>query len=192
MIHETIITTRNQDGTTHIAPMGVHTYEEGWIIAPFKPSTTLQNLQRDRCAVINMTDDVRVFAGCLTGRYDWPVKPAEKVDGFVLEQALAHIEVEVTSMEDDEQRPRFYCRAVFEANHAPYPGFNRARAAVIEAAILVSRLRMLDDEKIDRELAYLNIAIEKTAGEHEHLAWNWLMEKVDAYRKERRAIEEQL
>ncbi len=70
MIFETIITTRNKDGTTHIAPMGVHTREDGWIIAPFKPSTTLDNLVRESCAVINMTDDAQGFAGCLTGRHD--------------------------------------------------------------------------------------------------------------------------
>jgi len=32
---------------------------------------------------------------------------------------------------------------VHRASHAPFVGFNRAQAAVIEAAILVSRLRML-------------------------------------------------
>lgn len=192
MIYETIITTRNEDNTPHIAPMGIHMADEGYLIAPFKPSTTLDNLVRNRCAVINMTDDVQVFAGCLTGRRDWPLKPAEVVDGAVLEQALAHIEVEVERMEEDELRPRFYCRSVFQATHAPFPGFNRAQAAVIEAAILISRLHMLEDEKIDRELAYLRIAVDKTAGEREQTAWNWLIDEVDQYRKERPAVEERL
>lgn len=192
MIYETIITTRNEDSTPHIAPMGIHTVEEGYLIAPFMPSTTLDNLARSRCAVINMTDDVQVFAGCLTGRRDWPVRPAEVIDGSVLEQALAHIEVEVERMEEDELRPRFYCRSVFQASHAPFRGFNRAQAAVIEAAILISRLHMLEDERIDRELAYLRIAIDKTAGDREQTAWNWLIDKVDQYRKERLAVEERL
>ena len=193
MIFETIVTTRNDDGTTHMAPMGVHTQESGeYLIAPFKPSTTLDNLLRHPRAVINMTDDVRIFAGCLTGRHDWPVRAAETVDGSVLEQALAHIEVEVARTDQDELRPRFYCRALHRGNHAPFCGFNRAQAAVIEAAILISRLHMLDDEKVDNDLAYLRIAIDKTAGTRELTAWNWLIDEVNAFRKGRSAVEERL
>ena len=48
--------------------------------------------------------------------------------------------------------------------HAPFRGFNRAQAACVEAPILVSRLPMLPRGKIDREMAYLEIAIGKTAG----------------------------
>ena len=45
----------------------------------------------------------------------------------------------------------------------PLSGFNRAQAAVIEAAILASRLRMLPRKKVEREIAYLQIAVNKTA-----------------------------
>ena len=40
---------------------------------------------------------------------------------------------------------------------------------------------MLPREKIEREIAYLAIAIEKTAGPREHEAWSWLMQKRDAF-----------
>ena len=53
-------------------------------------------------------------------------------------------------------------------------GLNRAQAAVVEGAVLVSRLHMLAPEKIDAELAYLRIAIDKTAGPSELEAWGWL------------------
>jgi hypothetical protein len=65
-----------------------------------------------------------------------------------------------------------------EQTHAPFTGFNRARAAVLELAILVSRLNMLPRDKIEAEIAYLQIAIEKTAGPEEREAWGWLMQKV--------------
>ena len=61
-------------------------------------------------------------------------------------------------------------------------GFNRAQAAVVEGAVLVSRLHMLPPEKIDAEMAYLQIAIDKTAGPEEHEAWGWLREAVAAHR----------
>jgi hypothetical protein len=62
--------------------------------------------------------------------------------------------------------------------HAPFRGLNRAKAAVLEAAILVSRLSMLTRDKVDSEIAYLTIAIEKTAGPEEREAWDWLMQAV--------------
>jgi hypothetical protein len=71
---------------------------------------------------------------------------------------------------------------VHEAGHGRFPGFNRARSAVIEAAILVSRLHMLAPEKIDAELAYLRIAIDKTAGPDELEAWGWLMDRIETHR----------
>lgn len=184
MIRETIVTTLNADGTVHIAPMGVKRFDSHYEIAPFKPSTTLENLERDNCAVINFTDDVRIFAGCLTGRYDWPVVPAARIRGRRLQAALSHVEIEVESCEEDKLRPRFRCREVYRETHAPFTGFNRARAAVLEAAILVSRLHMLPAEKIDTEIAYLQIAVNKTAGEEEREAWGWLMEKIRTFREQ--------
>lgn len=184
MIHETIITTLNEDGSTHIAPMGVRVEDGLYRIAPFKPSTTLDNLLRTQQAVINLTDDVRIFAGCLTGRYDWPCRTAAAIQGRVLEAALAHVEVQVQEQEDDPVRPQFFCRVVRRAEHAPFAGFNRAQAAVIEAAILVSRLSMLPQEKVDSEMAYLQIAVDKTAGERERQAWDWLQQALRQYREQ--------
>jgi hypothetical protein len=124
-----------------------------------------------------------VFAGCVTRRRrDWPTVPSERIDCLRLEGALAHSEVEVAEVVEDEQRPRFRCREVLEATHAPFRGLNRAQAACLEGAVLVSRLGMLPPEKVEREMAYLAIAVEKTAGPVEALAWSWLVEAVAAHR----------
>jgi uncharacterized protein len=181
MIIESIITTTGADGATHIAPMGVIWRDDHPILAPFRPSTTLDNLVHSGCAIINHTDDVRVFAGCLTGRRDWPLKPAERIAGRMLQSALAHQELRVDRIEEDEQRPRFHCRVVHEAAHGAFKGFNRAQAAVIEAAILVSRLNMLPRDKVEREIAYLDIAVSKTAGPREREAWDWLAARIGAF-----------
>jgi hypothetical protein len=98
-----------------------------------------------------------------------------------LAAALAHAEMAITSVQDDPQRPRFHCRIVHRETHAPFEGLNRAKAAVVEAAILVSRLGMLPREKVETELAYLEIAITKTAADEERQAWNWLMDAVRAH-----------
>jgi hypothetical protein len=182
MIHEVIVTSRSPQGENQIAPMGV-VWRQGEVeIAPFRPSRTLDNILAGKCAVINYCDDVRVFAGCLTGRYDWPLTEAQQVSAPRLAGALAHSEVRLLRVEEDPTRPRLICEPVHQANHRPFQGFNRAQAAVLELAILVSRLERLPQEKIENELAYLTIAIEKTAGEREREAWGWLMARVNAFR----------
>ena len=181
MIRETIVTTADAAGKVHIAPIGIIADEDQWIIAPFRPSTTLDNLRAVPFAVANYTDDVRVFAGCLTGRQDWPTAAAQMVPVPRLAAVLAHAELAVDAVTEDEQRPRFRCRVVHRATHAPFEGFNRAKAAVVEAAILASRLGLLPRAKIETEMAYLQIAMEKTAGPAEQEAWGWLMEKIRTY-----------
>lgn len=181
MIQETLVTTQNLANAVHIAPMGIHVHGEEFIILPFRPSTTLNNLLSTGYAVLNYCDDVRIFAGCLTGRRDWPLRASEKIAGQVLEAALAHTELELVKVEDDPTRPKLFCRAVHTVNHSPFQGFNRAQFAVLELAILVSRLHMLPVSKIQNELEYLTIGFTKTAGPREQQAWDWLMAVVDAH-----------
>lgn len=182
LIVETIVTTLDASGTPHIAPLGLIADGERWVIAPFKPSRTLDNLRVHPFAVASHPEDVRVFAGCVTGRKSWPLVRAETVAGVRLAAAVAHWELAVDAVTEDEQRPRFVCRRVHVASHRAWGGFNRAQAAVLELAVLVTRLGMLPREKVEAELRYLEIAIAKTAGPAEQEAWGWLMEKVEAWR----------
>ena len=148
-IRECIVTTADKDGKVHIAPLGIIAEDDGWIIAPFRPSTTLDNLTQIPFAVASYTDDVRIFAGCLTGRKDWPSAPIDGCAVPRLQAALAHSVLQVVRVDDDGVRPRHFCRVVGEASHAPFTGLNRAKAAVLELAILVSRLGMLPRDKIE-------------------------------------------
>jgi hypothetical protein len=181
MIRETIVTTADREGRVHIAPIGIIADGEGWVIAPFRPSATLDNLRAVPFAVANYSDDVRVFAGCVTGRHQWPTTTADAVPVPRLAGALAHAELAVVQVEEDEQRPRFHCRIIRTVSHAPFAGFNRAQAAVVEAAILVSRLQFLPRDKVEREIAYLAIAVQKTAGPEEAEAWAWILDKIGAH-----------
>lgn len=198
-IIETIVTTINAAGEVHIAPLGLiadpaqsagdgdtANTQDGpgafWTIAPFKPSRTLNNLREVPFACASHTDDVRVFAGGVTGRKTWPLVPAIRIRGARLAGAVSHLELAVESVSSDADRPRFRCRVVSTEQHRPWRGYNRAQSAVIEGAILVSRLHMLPAEKIASEIAYLEIAISKTAGPVETEAWGWLMAKIDAWR----------
>jgi hypothetical protein len=169
-------------GKPHVAPFGlIAAAPDEWVIAPFHPSVTLDNLRAVPFLVANYTDDVRIFAGCLVGRRDWPCVPSIVVPPPRLGVALAHAEMAVVSVQDDAQRPRFRCRILHRETHAPFEGMNRAKAAVVEAAILVSRLGMLPREKVESEIAYLQIAVGKTGGDAEREAWGWLMDAVRAH-----------
>ena len=182
MILEAILTTATADGETHIAPLGFRR-ENGFIIlSPFHPSRTLDNLRATGMAALSHPDDVRVFAGCLTGRRDWPIVPCSQITCGRLAGALSHSELIVQRIEEDAVRPRFFCREQVNVSHRAFPGHNRAQAAVIEACILVSRLGMLPADKVKQEMDYLAISIDKTAGPNELEAWNWLREKIDAHR----------
>jgi hypothetical protein len=190
-IIETIVTTMAADGTVHIAPLGliraepdplVHDGSEAWTIAPFAPSRTLDNLRAVPFACASHTDDVRLYAGGVTGRKSWPVVPATRVQGARLADCVSHMELAVVKVDEHAERPRFICRVEAHTQHRPWRGMNRAQAAVVEGAILVSRLHMLPPEKVESELAYLGIAIAKTAGPVEAEAWSWIMERIDRWR----------
>jgi hypothetical protein len=181
MIHETVVTTVSKSGTPHVAPMGVRIEDGAVLLMPFRPSTTCDNVIETGCAVVNFTTDVRVFAGCVTGRRDWPTLPASEVSCVRLDGALAHAELRLTSLADDLVRPVLTMQRVTQVTHGPFHGFNRAQAAVIEGAVLVSRLHLLPREKIDTEFAWLKIAIDKTAGPNEWQAWRWLTAAVAAH-----------
>lgn len=182
-IFETVVTTVSPAGRAHTAPMGVRYRAEAVVLMPFKPSTTLDNIVATGHAVLNIVTDTRVFAGCVTGRRSWPTVPAARVAGVRLACALSHLELRLAQHHDDAQRPVLQMARVHEQEHAPFAGFNRAQAAVIEGAVLVSRLHMLPPEKVDTEMAYLQIAIDKTAGPAEREAWGWLREAVALHRQ---------
>ena len=181
LIRETLLVTVDEDGAPHLAPLGLISEGENWIIAPFHPSRTLSNLRVQPRAVANLSDDARIFAGCVTGRRDWPMTPTRAGFPPRLERTLAHWELEVVGVREDAIRPRFVCRILAQATHAPFPGHNRAFAAVVEAAVLASRLDLLPRSEIEAEFARLRVAVAKTAGSHETEAFGWLEAKVAAH-----------
>jgi len=180
-IFETVVTTCSPAGVVHVAPMGVRLAGDHVVLKPFRPSTTLDNVLATGAAVLNVVADVRVFAGCVTGRRHWQTVGAQR-DGepraVRLAAALEHTVLRLEEQDGDPQRPTLRLSRRHGERHAPWLGFNRAQAAVIEGAVLVSRLHLLPRDKIETELTYLQIAIDKTAGAAEHEAWGWLREAV--------------
>lgn len=182
MIYETIVSSISAEGVPHVTPFGIRMQDGLVVIAPFKPSTTLTNILATGHAVVNLTDDVRIFAAALAAKPIASLTPASKIKGVRLSELLAHKELKLVKFEDDDVRPELFLEIVHEAQHQSFQGFNRAQAAVVELAVLVSRLKRLPLEKICQEIDYLTIAIEKTAGPRELEAWGWLMEMVQNHK----------
>jgi hypothetical protein len=200
LIHEAVITTVSPAGVVHVAPMGVRYYGDIVVLMPFRPSTTLVNIEATGRAVLNLITDVRVFAGCVTGRKLWPTVALPALPGDRsptctaddmhdnmhdnapdvappdqrLACALGHEQLRLVAHSQDEQRPVLRLQRAAAAQHAFFPGMNRAQAAVVEGAVLISRLFMLPREKLESEWRWLQIAIDKTAGPAELEAWGWL------------------
>jgi len=181
-IFETVLSTLSPAGVLHLAPMGVRYQGDSVLLMPFRPSSTLDNILATRQAVLNLVLDPRIFAGCVTGRRDWPTVSAQHVKGHRLQAALAHVELELSTLSDDAERPRLLMARVHAESHRPFIGCNRAQAAVIEGAVLVSRLRLLPTARIEAEMAQLQIAIDKTAGPQAREAWAWLQQAVAEHR----------
>ena len=197
MIHEVIVTTINENERVHIAPMGIkfvdHADKKCVQISPFKPSQTLDNLLKTEKATVNFIDDVKVFAGIVTGREkDWDLSPCSKNEVAHLSNTNSYMNLKVSSFIEDELRPKIICNILNTENLRPFMGFNRAQFSVIELAVLSTRLGMIDDEKVKKEYDYLKIGIDKTGGEREKLAWSWIEEKIEGVSAEAGRLGEEL
>jgi hypothetical protein len=170
MIIECILTTVSREGEANFAPMGVLWGEDKLTIRPYRETTTFRNLRETGHAVVNLIDDVYCFAQAAIASVRFPAVPAEKVPGVVLADACSWREVEVVEADTEAARGRFDCRVVHRGFRREFLGFNRARHAVLEAAILATRTRMLPIEEILREYERLQVIVDKTAGQREHEA----------------------
>ena len=71
-----------------------------------------------------------------------------------------------------------HCKVVQSGVVRPFFGFNRAKHAVIETAILATRTHILDADDIAQQIANLTPLIDKTAGSDEHKAFDFLCETI--------------
>ena len=167
MIIETIVTTIADDGTLNCAPMGVEWGPDQLVLKPFLETATYRNLVANRVAVVHLIDDVRVFARGAISNPSYPTVPASLVRGRVLVDCCSWREVEVRTIDSHPPRSRMEAAVVHTGTRREFVGFNRAAAAVIEAAIYSTRLHILPKDVVESELARLQVIVDKTAGPNE-------------------------
>jgi hypothetical protein len=178
MIVESIVTTVSAEGAVNVAPMGVEWGDETIVLKPFLETTTYRNVTATRTAVVNLVDDVRVFARAAISNPTYPTEPALVVTGVILANCCSWRELEVRTIDSTPPRSRIETAVVYRGTRREFIGFNRARHAVLEAAIYATRLHLLPRTFIDDELARLQVIVDKTAGPDEHEAMSLLTEFV--------------
>ena len=178
MILETIVTTLSADGGINIAPMGVEWGEASIVLKPFLETATYRNVVATGAAVVNLIDDVRVFARAAIGNPQYPTRPAVAVHGVVLADCCSWRELKVAAMDSTPPRSRIDTAIVHSGVQREFIGFNRAQHAVLEAAIYATRLHLLARPFVDSEFARLQVIVDKTAGPAELEAMALLTEHV--------------
>ena len=186
MILEGLVTTATAEGSLHLAAMGPEVSNpaaiERLVLKPFTGGRTADLLATHPEGVFHLTDDVLLLAQAVTGTLSTPppARPAKLIRGWVLEDACEAFEFRIDKANRSGQRARLEA-VVVESHHGrPFRGFNRAAHAVVEAAILFSRLHLLDPAEVNRQFDSLLPLVEKTAGPREHEAFRLLIDQAAA------------
>jgi len=179
MITETIVTTLNEVGEANFAPMGVTIGDGEILIRPYKESATYRNLLATGVAVVNLTDKALLFAESAIANPQFPAFPADRVRGVVLKDACSYYECSVREPDTAHERASFHCQVLKKGVLREFVGFNRAKNAIIEAAILATRVRFLGVEPILHEYRRFSEIVKKTGGEEETRAMQYLQEYVE-------------
>jgi len=187
MILEGIVTTVAPDGTVNVAPMGplveAAPGDTDWrcfVLRPFRSAQTYRNLVSHPEGVLHVTDDVLLLARAAVGTPDPfpPLVPATRVRGHVLRDCCRYYEFRVASRDDSAERARLDAEVVHAGRVREFFGLNRAMHAVVEAAILATRLALLPREQVEAEYRKLAVLVEKTGGPREREAFAFLEEYV--------------
>ena len=182
LVLEGIVTTLAPDQTVNIAPMGplVDRAITRLRLRPYQTSQTYQNLKRHGEGVFHVTDDVELIARYAVGRVDPApsLRPAAAIAGQILTDACRWYAFEVVRVEDQDPRTTIDCRIVDRGRERDFFGFNRAKHAVVEAAILATRVHLMPHEELARRLSELEVWVEKTGGDQEQQAFAFLRDYI--------------
>lgn len=179
MIIEGLLTTCDFQGQPHVAPMGPVVDEklEHWRLRPFQSSSTFENLRRYPYAVFHVVDDVLSLAQTALG-LESDLQFAKVDNCWILPSACHWYRLQVTEWDLSESRSGAEAIVLEQRIQRPFWGWNRAKHAIIEATILLTRRHLLERSFIEQELGRLESAVEKTAGTRERQAWELLRQQV--------------
>ncbi len=185
MIVEGLLTSTDSIGTLNVAPMGpiVHGNFDSFTLRPWAGSTTFQNLTLSRQGVFHLVDSISIIAEAAIRRLTKipDTFPAEHVAGFVLEDCCRWFEFQITDIDTTHERSEMTAQVVNTGQRRPFRGFNRARHAIIETAILATRLHLIPRDEVESALRFLAPAVAKTGAEEDQASFRMLQEHIHSY-----------
>lgn len=173
MIIESIISTLNSnDGRVNFAPMGIHIHDhlynpalvEEFELHLYKGSQTFSNLYSASEGVINLTDDVLAFVETALFSRELPVSPSKMVSAPRMAGANTVLEFSVISFDRGREPARVKGKLLYHAVFGGFEGFRRAQSAVLEIAIMATRLDHIPLSEIKQHLGIHEQIILKTGG----------------------------
>ncbi len=185
MILEGLVTTLDAAGALNLAPMGPRVAPDfrTFTLRPFRTARTYANLVYHGEGVLHVTDDVLLLARAAIGHVaDASTRPATVVRGRILNDCCRFYEFRVTAVDETEERARFEVETVASGHVRDVFGFNRAQHAVIETAILATRLAFLSPESVAEDLDRYRLIVSKTGGDRELAAFALLEAHIKAVR----------
>ena len=182
LVLEGLVSTLDASGTPHLAPMGPHVPSERFdrfTLRPFPTSQTFRNLKAHGEGVLHVTDDALLLARAAIGPVDAEYEPAEQIRGWLLRDCCRFFEFRVESIDESEPRMRIEAVVVRSGRRWDFFGFNRAKHAIVEAAVLATRIGLLPAAEIAAEFRRLAAIVEKTGGPAEHEAMRLLQAHLE-------------
>ena len=182
LVIEGLLTTSDSSGDANLSPMGprIDIPRKKMVLRPFKTSRSYANLIETKSGVFHITDDVNLIARAAVGSIN-PLPemvPIIDTDAERLRDTCRWFLLELVSIEQEGERATLNLDILKMGRVRDFTGFNRAKHAVIEAAILATRVGILPDSEITSQMEMLRSWVDKTGGVSEHDAYSFLQQFI--------------
>ncbi len=193
-LYESIICTRNADGTPNAAPMGLIVKNTSEVVFYFYPgSHTASNVKRDPLFTVNILEDPLTFVECTLG---CPPQSSFQEDSglFYLESADAYFTARVIKEKVGFREDRFGSTELtliqarventVKLAECVHP-INRAIYGIIEALVNLTRMEMADPgtkEVYINRMSEISRLVNRVGGREDKKALKMIQQKYDGYR----------
>jgi hypothetical protein len=181
---ETIVTTVAADGTPHVAAMGPRVSADfRWLLLrPFAGTTTWANLEARGRGVVQIVDDVTTIVRAALNLWPQGLPPlvcCGSEGELRLADCCRWYSFVVDSSDSSQPRCELVCRVEQQGQVNDMRGYCRADFAVIEAAILATRLHLISADEIAAEINRLAVIVDKTAGPLQRQAFDLVKSTIN-------------
>ena len=190
LLYETIVTTRNPDGTPNAAPIGVVCKNEGEVVLYlYKGSKTFDNVKREKSFFVNILKDPLIFVRSTLGNLDNNEFESHG-DGYALEKADAFFRAVVANEKVVQHRDhmgtstKMVVRAKIQEAvkiQKQVEPLNRAIYGIIGALIYMSRMDIVSENERNTNLdkiKEISRVVNKVGGEDHKKAMKMILDSL--------------